>query len=225
MASFYIQQKEYDKAEKVLSVAIQMRPHYGKAFYNLGKIATERGKPELALEYYKTACTKGDLDTLPGFQIYANAAINLKKYDDAIFAIKKMLNFDPNSLDYIQKLATALYLNSNYEEASVYYERIVQRLPTNPSIWYNLGECYFNLHQPEKALTCYQQAQKNNLGMPQVELRIIACLGQTDQTGEAKERLEKFINADNIPDAMKQLAKVSLAKLNGELKPQNEKTS
>lgn len=216
LASFYIQQKEFDKAERVLNVAIQMRPHYGKAFYNLGKIAAERGNQELALEYFKTACTKADLDNLAGFQVYANAAINLKKYDDAIFAIKKMLTFNPTSLDYQQKLATALYLNKNYDEAIMYFTRLAQQQPNNVALWYNLGECYLNTNQTEKALACYKKSQQLNLASPQLELRIISCLRKMDELQEAQERLEKFINNDTVPENFKQLARTSLVKLQKE---------
>ena len=214
LASFYINQKELDKAEKVLQVAIQMRPHYGKAFYNLGKVSLERGNNDAALEYFKTACTRADLDNEPGFQVYANAAINMKKYDDAIFALQNLLKFNPTSPDYNHKLANVYLMNKNYQEASSIYRRFLQMQPNNGQALYHLGECYLHMGQPDFALDQYKQAQQCNFNVPQVPLRIVACLEQLGNLDQAKVILESFIKNDAIPETYRSAAQTSLAKLN-----------
>ena len=214
LASFYINQKDLDNAQKVLQVAIQMRPHYGKAFYNLGKIALEKGNYELALEHFKTACTKADLDNEAGFQVYANAAINMRKLDDAIFALKKLLVFNPNSPDYCQKLANVLLLNKNFEESALHYHRALRMHPNTAHAWYNLAECYLHLDQPDKAIDNYKQAIHFEIGVPQAELRIAACLQKLGRLDEAQTLLENFVHNDTIPANMREVAKASLVALN-----------
>ncbi|MGE0206331.1 MAG: tetratricopeptide repeat protein [Candidatus Babeliales bacterium] len=213
LASFFIQQKELEKAEKVLGIAVQLRPHYGKAYYNLGKIALERGNNELALEHFRTACTRCDLDNEAGFQVYANAAIAMKKYDEALFAMQKLLMFNPGSLDYVNKMANVLLLSKNYQEAAGYFKRLAQVQPSSGIHCYNLGECYMNLGQHDAALEQYEKAQRLNLNVPQLELRMIACLERVGRPTEAKDMLELFVKNEKMPASLREAAQGSLAQL------------
>jgi tetratricopeptide (TPR) repeat protein len=213
LASFYIARKDFDQAEKLLNFALQMRPYYGKAYYNLGKIYIEKGNFEKALECFRTACTKADLDTEAGYQVYANAAINLKRYDEAIFAVRRLLSFNPSSLDLQQKLAQIYLWNKNYEESIMLYQHLIKAQPNNNLFWFNLGECFLHLKNPEKALDCYTQARNLKLNIPHLPLRMIACLEQMGQLDQAKVLLNQYIKNESVPADLKNAAKASLARL------------
>ena len=214
LASFYITKKELDTAEKMLQVAIQIRPHYGKAYFNMGKLHMEKQQYEKALECFKTACTKADLDNEPGYTVYANTALGLKKYDDAIQALTKLLTFKPGSIDIMTKLANVYLQNANYEQAIALYTQLTQRQPQNAHVWFNLGECHLHMKEPDKALNYFKQAKTLRLPMPILDLRIIACLEQLGRIDEAKGQLELFVQKDGVPEHMKKAAHASLAKLN-----------
>lgn len=182
LASFYIMKKEFDQADKVLDIALQLRPHYGKAFFNKGKINLEKGNYEKALQYFKDACTKADLDNEAGFKVYSHVASLLKRWDDAIFAYTKLVHYNPTSIEYAQKLANAHLNKGNYQEAINQYNNLMRFNADNASVLFDLGECYLHTQQPAKALEHYKKAQNLNATMPMVELRVASCLKLLEKT-------------------------------------------
>lgn len=225
LASFHITKKDFDTAEKLLNVAIKLRPHYGKAYFNMGKLQMEKQQYDKALQYFKTACTKADLDNEPGYTVYANTALGLKKYDDAIHALTKLLTFKPGSIDIMTKLASAYLSNANYEQATTLYNQLVQAQPQNAHAWFNLGECYLQTQEPNKALTHFEKAKGLRLPMPILDLRIIACLEQMGRINEAKGHLQMFVQREDAPEQMKKAAHASLAKLNQYQQAQEQVTA
>ena len=113
LASFFLQQKKYDQAEKVLNHALKLRPHYGKAYFNLGRVNLERGDKEKAWECFKNACTKADLDNQFGFETFAKISLSQKKYEDAIFAYSRVLEYSPKNQDAIFNLGNAYFFTGN----------------------------------------------------------------------------------------------------------------
>ncbi|MFQ5672400.1 MAG: SH3 domain-containing protein [Nitrospinales bacterium] len=56
--------------------------------------------------------------------------------------------------------ANDLYLNKKYREAADLYERLIDRGFENGYLYYNLGNAYFRLHRPGRAILNYSRAKK-----------------------------------------------------------------
>ena len=54
------------------------------------KYGLSRNNQEKALECFRNACMKADLDNAEGFKIYAKVALSMKKGEDALIACKKL---------------------------------------------------------------------------------------------------------------------------------------
>lgn len=54
--------------------------------------------------------------------------------------------------------ADSLYLDGNYSAAAGYYEQLLKLYPSDPDVYYNLGNCHYRLAQPVQALWRYEQA-------------------------------------------------------------------
>lgn len=213
LASFLIQKKDYAMAEKMLRVAIYLRPHYGKAYFNLGKNYFEQGQTEQAFEAFKAACTIADLDNASGFTVYANIAMNLQKYDDAIFAYSKLLELQPNSLDCALNLANAYFLGNKPQDAIPWFERIVKAAPQEARAWYNMAECYLRLNKPERALECFNKVEQLKYPVANLPLRMAFTYKLMGKLSEAKKILQACITNAAFPENMKKIAVQELAML------------
>lgn len=201
LASFYIQKNEFDKAEKLLKTAISLRPHYGKAYFNMGRIHFNKQEMEKAWENFKKCCTECDFDNVPhGFNVYGRLSMMLHKYDEAIFAYNKALQFSQNCndgdfdpRDAAFNLANAYYSTKKYTEAITLYEKLVQQVPSDFRCWYNMGETNLELGRYEQALNCYQRAMPMQNQFPLINVRLANCLEKMGRDFEAKNVLSNFM--------------------------------
>lgn len=217
LASFLITKKDYENAEKMLQIALQLRPYYGKAFFNLGKMYMEQGKHEQALDAFKNACMKADLDNLAGFTVLATMAMAMQKYPDAIYAYQKLLEFEPQSYEHAFNLAYAFSLNNQFNEAVQVYRILISRNSHDARSWYNLGECYLRLNNLELGLEALQMARALKFAMPNLDLRIAACLHDMGRMQESYELITQYVNKENIPEELRNTGRALLVELNKQL--------
>ena len=213
LASYYILQKEYAEAEKVLYIALKLRPYYGKAFFNLGKMHMHQGNYQEAFKYFKKACTEADLDTEEGFKVYATMAMNIKEFADAIFAFKKLLEYNASSVEYLRGLGTAYVKNDQADEAINIFFKLTKREPTNKQAWFELGESYYMAKKYNDALTCFQKAQNLGFSSPHFLLRVAGCLEHVGMPDEAIKIIEKGLETGKFPSQFEEQMKTALTAL------------
>jgi tetratricopeptide (TPR) repeat protein len=205
IASFMLDQKDFEQAEKALLVAIKLRPYYGKAYYNLGRLYMEIEQPDRAWESFKAACTKADFDNETGFTAYAQCSLYLKKYDDAIFASQKVLEFNPGNNEVRFNLANAYFMTEQFDQAIGTYEQLIQQNPQDIRSRYNLAEAYLSAGKTNTALAHFDRL-KNLPGItPNIFLRVAACHEKLGNPYQAKSSLEELLKKNIPQDARKQL--------------------
>jgi len=201
LASFYLQKNELDEAEKLLKTAIKLRSYYGKAHFNMGRVLFARGQKEEAFTWFKKCCTECDFDNVPhGFAIYAKVSMMLNKYEDAIFAYKKVLSFTPKDMNTAFNLANAYFMAKDYNDAINIYKQIIKVDSRNAKAHYNLGESYICQKNYKEALACYQEAQRSTdmtKYFPYFNIRLANCLEKLGKPQEAKHTLENFLSLNS----------------------------
>jgi tetratricopeptide (TPR) repeat protein len=214
LASFFIVQKKYDEAEKFLNIALQLRSHYGKAYYNFARIylskSEEATDPKVKAEFQekawqacKNACTKADFDSnLAGLNEYAKLSMCLKKYDDAIFALKRMLVLDNNLHEAYFTLGNVYFISKQYELAQQTYAIFTQRAPQDARGWNNLGEASFFLKNYSAAVAQLSKAVECNPTMLNPQLRLAECLERCGQVDKAQLLLTNLLKT-NLPDQIR----------------------
>ena len=175
----------------------------------------EKGDQEKAWECFKSSCTKADLDTDIGFATYAKVSLALKKIDDAIFAYKKTLELNPKYPEAKFNLANAYYIASQYDKAIGTYQEVLRENPNELRAYYNQGEAYLKINQPQKALDCFNRSEKVRGEMPQLPIRIAACLEKMGKRQQAITRLYDIFNDAKAPENIKKLAKGLIAQMEG----------
>jgi tetratricopeptide (TPR) repeat protein len=212
IAIFLIAKKDFIQAEQALNCAIQLRPHFGQAWLNKGKIYVEQGKPLEAFECFKNACTQADADDQTGFGAYASISIDLKKYDDAIYAFKKLIELNPCKQNMLW-LAAAYFENNNICDAIAVYQKILHTAPHEFIALHKIGEAYVRLHEWEKALNYFIRAYSLNQSASHSALQIAHCLMQLERYAQAQKHLEILIAQDKLDEGHKNLARAGLIEL------------
>ncbi len=172
LASFYLTKKNYPQVEILIAHALKLRPHYGKAYFNLGQCLYEQGKKEDAFEKIKTACIKADFDTLECFTVYAQLALELQKFDDAVVGYEHIYALAPHNPDNHFNLANAYYCTKQYEKAKEVYTNLIAQNTQEYRSWFNLAETYLELGNTQEAIKCFKMAQPLETSSPHIAKRI-----------------------------------------------------
>ena len=212
IASFMIEKKDYEQAKRALAVALRLRPHYGKAHFNTGRVLMEEGEAELAWESFRKACMEADLDNEAGFYGFAKCSLFLKKYDDAIFACKKTLEYNPDNEDAAFSLANAYYMTEKFDAAVEAYQYMLQKNPSDSKLWYNLAETYFSQGKTVEALKTFERLKNSPAITPNLYIRIATCYEKIGNPSMAKRTLQELL-AKKIPDDARHTVQAALAKL------------
>ncbi len=213
IASFLIEKKDYEQAKRALRVALQLRPHYGKAHFNMGRVLMEQEEHEQAWESFRKACMEADLDNESGFFGLAKCSLFLKKFDDAIFACKKVLECNPNNEDAAFSLANAYYMTDQFSMAVQTYTAMLQKNPQDGRLWYNLAEAHFGAGNTVEALKTFERLKGSPQISPNLFIRIAACYEKLGNPRKAQNTLQELLSR-NIPADAKHTIQTALAKLN-----------
>ncbi len=213
IASFLIEKNDYAQAKRALAVALQLRPHYGKAYFNMGRVLMEEGEAEKAWEYFRKACMEADLDNEAGFFGFARCSLFLKKYEDAIFACKKVLEYNSANTEAEFTLANAYYMANQFDNAIKVYTIMIQKDPRDTRLQYNLAEAHFSAGNTIEALKSFERLKQSPGISPNLYIRIATCFEKLGNPLMAQKTLHELL-AKNLPVDAKQTIQSALAKLN-----------
>jgi len=118
------------------------------------------------------------------------------KNDQAIEALKKSLEVDPNNVDTL-KLMVSLLVSANREaEAKPYIARLPAGTTMDPAVRLNLGIKAYNEKKPEEALTQFNQVIAENPSLAEVYYyRAMVYISQ-NKSAQAKADLKKLLELD-----------------------------
>ena len=193
IASFYLIKKEYARAEELLKIALRLRPHYGKAYFNLGRLQHEMGKKEEALASFKTACLKADFDTTDGFLYYANCALELKKFDEAIYAFQKMTELSPNDARALAGIANSYTLQNKYEQSLPYFQKLLALNPNNMQLQFQYADLLLVTKHYAESLERFTAILRANPGLVPAYTKTAQCLFNLNRKSEALKLLQEFL--------------------------------
>ncbi|UZJ42182.1 tetratricopeptide repeat protein [Prosthecochloris sp. SCSIO W1101] len=88
----------------------------------------------------------------------ANALHKSNELIEAETLYKKILQFQPEELNVLQRLATVLAQRERYEEAAGLFERALSLDSENPFMLNNYGNVLCAIQQYEKAFSCFERA-------------------------------------------------------------------
>lgn len=158
LASFYEENEEFYKAEKVLKKAIKIDPENIELHFSLGVVYDKWDKKEAAIESMKTVISlephNANALNYIGY-IYAELGINL---DEAERFIKEALKHMPDDGYITDSLGWVYYRKGRYKDALKLLKKAVDLVPDDPVILEHLGDVYLKMTNKKKALMFYERS-------------------------------------------------------------------
>jgi tetratricopeptide (TPR) repeat protein len=158
LASFYEENEEFYKAEKVLKKAIKIDPENIELHFSLGVVYDKWDKKEAAIESMKTVISlephNANALNYVGY-IYAELGINL---DEAERFIKEALKHMPDDGYITDSLGWVYYRKGRYKDALKLLKKAVDLAPDDPVILEHLGDVYLKMSNKKKALMFYERS-------------------------------------------------------------------
>ena len=146
-----------NEMEEMLLSAIEIKPNFSNALFNLGVIFQDRFQFDKAIEFYRVAIDN-DATNLSAI---SNLGVLLQKQgqiEEAIEIFRRGLEQSPTHLECMYNLGMALQECEKYSEAVDLYRAILLKSPGNPDVCGNLGRIFYYLRQLETAKIYFEQA-------------------------------------------------------------------
>jgi len=194
-----------------------LRPYYGKAYFNLGRLYMDQKKNELAWEHFKKA-TQGDLDTVEGFFTFGQISLKLKKYAAAAEAFTTALErgkqvTPEQRLSIVFNLANSCFMDKQYDRATTLFNNLCKLCPKDHRYLYNLGETLYSKKAFKQALPVFEKLANPPFSLAQANFRYASCLEREGRLSDAKQALSRITKAKQLPEKMKTIAMKEMGRL------------
>jgi protein O-GlcNAc transferase len=137
--------------------ALEVRPDYFEAVFNLAKAHQERGNLEKAISRYQEATKlKPDL-----FQAYFNLGILFQEsrhFQKAISFYEKALAAKPEFAEALNNMGTAYQKLDDFDKAISCFQKALELKPEFATAYYNMGKAYYDNGWCQEAIKCYNRA-------------------------------------------------------------------
>lgn len=156
----YTQRKDFELAEKYLSLAVSIAPDDPVDRYNLGLIYLKTGKEQKALESFHKAEELGYKDSLL-LENIGEAYFSLREYDRSIETYNKILEINKRNIRVLSRMAEIYYKNGELEQAYRFYKKITVLEPVSENArvaYLNMGNILDEAQRYDEAIDAYKKA-------------------------------------------------------------------
>lgn len=206
LASILISTGNDEEAKVLLETAIKLRPHYGKAHFNLGKWYLKRHRDEEAWECFKKGCMAGDFDNEVGFTMYGHASMTVKKYDEALYAFNRALAMNPTSIDLALRRILAAEQLQRHNDVDAWFHDLLARNAHQPALWVQYGDLLMmrpGASHAVQALSCYERAAKATGASPLIGAKMALACERAGNHERACSLALQVRHAPQLPEQVK----------------------
>ncbi len=156
----FTERRDFDLAEKYLSLAVSINPKDPIDKYNLGIVYLKQDKVQKALEEFLKAeqIGKHDADLLENL---GEAYFSLNEYDKSLAAYNRLLKINKRNVMILSRVAEIYYKNGELDKAYDLYKKITVLEPAseNARIAYlNMGNISDDAQRYDEAIEIYKKA-------------------------------------------------------------------
>jgi tetratricopeptide (TPR) repeat protein len=160
------------QAELFYRKVLDREPQNVPALHELGIVALQTGRPEVAADYLRQAVTLDDRNA-NAYNHLGVALAGAQKMDEAVECLTRAVAIDSKSPDTHYNLAKVFASAKRLDEAVASYQTALQINPNNPEAQFNLGNTLRDLGRLDDAAAGYRAAIRlrpnyvkamNNLG-------------------------------------------------------------
>jgi len=160
LAGLLAEKGDFDGAGQLLAVTLEKHPAELILYRDLVEINLRREKVEeaRALVLKAVRMVEAGAGSLDDYLPVGVQAFQFGLLKEAAFVFVKVAEARPWSAYVLSNLAAVYHAAKNYPEAERYYAEAINRDPSNPVYYYNLGNLYYNIGAKDKALPVYGRA-------------------------------------------------------------------
>jgi tetratricopeptide (TPR) repeat protein len=134
--------EEYESAEKYFDNAIALEDSLSDAWINLALVIDSQGRYEEALKIMQTAVKNMPSDSA-GIVFYTSLIHSRnEEYDLAVEGYARLLESDPDNIQFRFNLAASQERLGNFEQAEIHFKKILEVVPDNALTLNYLGYMY-----------------------------------------------------------------------------------
>ncbi|WP_081694750.1 MULTISPECIES: tetratricopeptide repeat protein [Planktothrix] len=157
--------------------ALQLEPHRGEFYQELGDALSKVEKWEDAIEAYQQA-----IQCNPDFSWSHNnlgdALRSLERWSEAVIMYSRAIELNPDFALSYHNLGDVFGKLEQWEESVAAYQHAIELDPNFVWSYYNLAEGLVQLKQWDKALVAYRQAQQLQANLPEMDTKLKSTLHQ-----------------------------------------------
>jgi len=210
---------DLDTAERIFNDALRQDSKDPLVLHNLGVIAQERGKHQLAISRFRQALLLQP-DYGPARLLLGSSLLVLRRNTEAMHALKRAVHLMPNEPAARFELARAYEVANDWLDAVQQLQQVSRMAPQNEEYSYQLGKALTKLsgwslqqisridpnsarlHQAlgqdyaiqekyDQALTAYQEAARADPKLPDIHLGTALILLHLKRFDEANAEVER----------------------------------
>ncbi len=161
LANIYYTLEDYDKAISYFNEVIKFQPDNPINYYHLALAYEKKGDLEKVVECADKALEKRK-DNTEMLELKAKALIDMKKYDEAIYVLRKWRDADPDSATDSYLMEADIYRKQRlYNRALETYDKILKTY-TSPFVLEEKAEILSLMGRNEEALKILEHAYNYN---------------------------------------------------------------
>ena len=210
-ALFAQHQKDYKKSIQLLKNAIELKPDYSSAWFNLGCIYSQLADFESAEEAYLSAIKIDKANIKALFNLASTQEI-LNKNDEVKLTIEKLLAVKSTSKNHYHTLGLALSRLKGKEyipRAVDCFKKALTENPESIETYRALASMYVECNSPEKAYELYKKIDIDQLDHRDLSLEYANCLVDVNKVKKAEQIYKKILDKEkNNLDALNGKANV-----------------
>ncbi|KAJ3413659.1 hypothetical protein HDV05_007727 [Chytridiales sp. JEL 0842] len=156
MALCYVSLKDYSGAEAHFREALSINGH-DETYLSLGNLYVEQENYEGAMSIFQEA-HEASPDNIQFMIAMGHQLSKLDKLQAALDITQKALDLDPKNLEVLLLRASLLQDSEMYDDALLLYRVAFTIAPDLPSIWNNIGMCFYGKNKITAAIACLKHA-------------------------------------------------------------------
>jgi TolB-like protein/DNA-binding winged helix-turn-helix (wHTH) protein len=158
LSAIYLYLKRHDDARLTVAKALNLSPNHSLAKANLGMILTYAGEPEAAINVFKEAMRLSPIYPDWFLSELARAYFLLGRYEQAIEALQRRLQHDPNSGEALILLAASESAAGRLDNAKTALDKFLAPRPAYTLRHYASGEFFKNPEDLNRVLAALRKA-------------------------------------------------------------------
>jgi len=214
LASAFGQQGDLVGARDQIEKALQIRPNYAGARYNLGMIMLHQRDFANAQEQFNLALQTSQQDPMI-WNALGVAQVNLGRIDEAISNYRHALERNPNYADAFANLGAALLAQRKYDEAIEMCERALRLRPDVADTHATLAAALWNRGRTDESILHDRKALELNPNLVDPRLNLGVALFAKGNYDEAIEHLEYVLRLKPQHEAAQKILTAARQKRDG----------